>query len=160
LCPLFCVDGNLGVGDTSNRHFPTRVESLTNQHEIVKEVHAGAEHVLAITVQGSCWTWGHGDGGRLGRGDVYDSTVPAYVSHLSTVFVSTGGAGDAHTAVVSDNGALWIWGTGSFGRLGLGDERDKCVRTIEMIVASTTCPGRVWMNGFPTFFLSLCHFIF
>lgn len=115
--------------------------------------------MLAITVQGSCWTWGHGDGGRLGRGDVYDSTVPAYVSHLSTVFVSTGGAGDAHTAVVSDNGALWIWGTGSFGRLGLGDERDKCVRTIEMIVALTTCPGRVGCMVFQLFFFPiLCHY--
>ena len=91
-----------------------------NQNKIVKEVHAGAEHVLAITVQGSCWTWGHGEGGRLGRGDVYDSTVPAFVSHLSTVFVSTGSAGDAHTAAISDNGVLYIWGTGSFGRLGLG----------------------------------------
>ena len=98
-----------------------------NQNKIVKEVHAGAEHVLAITVQGSCWTWGHGEGGRLGRGDVYDSTVPAFVSHLSTVFVSTGSAGDAHTAAISDNGVLYIWGTGSFGRLGLGDERDQYV---------------------------------
>ena len=119
--------GTLGIGDTTTRHFPTRVESLVDRQEIIKEVHAGAEHVLAITVQGSCWTWGHGSGGRLGRGDVYDSTVPAYVSHLSTIFVATGSAGDAHSAVVSDNGKLFTWGSGSFGRLGLGDERDNHV---------------------------------
>ena len=121
------IYGNLGVGDTTTRHFPTRVESLINKNEIVKEIHCGAEHVLAITVQGSCYTWGHGAGGRLGRGDVYDSTVPAYVSHLSTVFVLTGSAGDAHTAAISDNGQMFTWGSGSFGRLGLGDERDNFI---------------------------------
>ena len=115
--------GNLGVGDTLTRSQPSRVESLHG----IKEVHAGAEHVLAISLQGSCYTWGHGVGGRLGRGDDYDSAVPAIVGHLNSVFVATGNAGDAHSAVVSDGGMLFTWGTGAFGRLGLGDERDRNV---------------------------------
>ena len=57
----------------------------------------------------------------------YDSAVPAIVGHLNSVFDATGNAGDAHSAVVSDGGMLFTWGTGTFGRLGLGDERDRNV---------------------------------
>ena len=112
--------GNLGLGDTVSRSFPAQLEALSD----IKEVHAGAEHVVAISLQGSCYTWGHGVGGRLGRGDVYDSAIPAIVGHLNSVFVVTGDAGDAHSAVISDGGTLFTWGSGAFGRLGHGDELD------------------------------------
>ena len=33
--------------------------------------------------------------------------------------------GGTHTLALTEEGRIFIWGRGSFGRLGLGDERDR-----------------------------------
>ena len=39
-------------------------------------------------------------------------------------------AGCAHTMAVGVDGALWAWGMGFFGQLGLGDTNDRLVPTL------------------------------
>jgi len=54
---------------------------------------------------------------------------PVEVLAVRDMFVSHIACGEAHSACVSDTGELFMWGTGSYGRLGLGDELDYFIPT-------------------------------
>ena len=58
--------GQLGVGDTEDRHAPTLVTQLQGK----RVVHVAAEcHTICSTADGSVFTWGGGDSGQLCLGD-------------------------------------------------------------------------------------------
>jgi len=59
--------GQLGVGDTENRHAPTLVTGL--QGKRVVHVAAGEQHTICSTADGSVFTWGGGYRAQLGLGD-------------------------------------------------------------------------------------------
>ena len=73
-----------------------------------------------------------GSVGRLGHNDAQDRLVltllAAEVFEASKI-VSVA-AGGWHTMAVGDNGALWAWGGGSSGQLGLGDTNNRLVPTL------------------------------
>ena len=80
-------------------------------------------HSLAVTEDGALWTWGCVFHGCLGHNDETERSVPEKLARQlfgdsSVVLVS---AGAAHTLAVTLDGALWAWGNGKFGRLGVGD---------------------------------------
>ena len=56
--------GQLGLGDTENRAFPTQVRSLRNQK--VCYVSCGAEHTVCLTEDGGVFSFGSGQYGQLG----------------------------------------------------------------------------------------------
>ena len=56
---------------------PTLVSGLADVR--VAAVSTGCEHSAAVTVDGALYTWGHGDGGRLGHGDHAQSPSPRLV---------------------------------------------------------------------------------
>lgn len=58
--------GKLGHGDEAAQLLPKRVEALAGQRVVMAE--AGCEHTAAVTQAGDLYTWGQGDGGRLGHG--------------------------------------------------------------------------------------------
>ena len=53
--------------------------------------------------------------------------IVAHSSFVVGVGSMASSCGAFHTAAVSEEGWLWIWGDGAHGRLGLGDRRDRCV---------------------------------
>ena len=58
--------GQLGVGDTEDRHVPTLVTELQGKH--VVHVAAGTNHTICTTAVGSVFTWGGGESiGQLGH---------------------------------------------------------------------------------------------
>jgi len=61
-------DGRLGHGDQEHQLLPKKVEALAGQRVIA--VSAGGEHSLALTADGSVWSWGFGVEGQLGHGDM------------------------------------------------------------------------------------------
>ena len=84
---------------------------------------------MSLTVRGNLYTWGRAQGGRLGHGegeqDVLKPKQIYIISQKNPVFIS---AGESHSAVITDKGKVYTWGSGGFGRLGHGPESGKeCV---------------------------------
>ena len=116
------ASGNLGHGDTSDRRVPTLVEVLAGQR--VRMVAAGGAHALAAADHGLVFSWGRGDGGRLGLSDSVGHLVPRQIISLTEPICYVA-AGFAHSALLGEKtGNLYTFGVGAYGRLGLGSDAD------------------------------------
>eukprot|EP00884_Botryococcus_braunii_P004691 jgi/Botrbrau1/14222/Bobra.0254s0011.1 len=89
-------------------------------HHVAK-IACGAFHNLALTWEGEVLSWGINDYGQLGTGSTVYETEPATVFGLENVRVADIAAGGWHSAALSANGEVYIWGRGEYGRLGLSD---------------------------------------
>ena len=103
--------GQLGVGDTEDRSVPTQVTGL--QGKQVVHVAAGNRHTICTTADGSVFTWGDGESGKLGLGDDRSNKlVPALVrGELQNKAVVQVAAGDHHSICVAEDGSVYSLGT-------------------------------------------------
>jgi len=113
-------DGQLGLGDTSDQHGPTFLDALRGV--AVRQLACGSGHTCVLTQDGEVFTWGRGDDGRLGHGDNGWKYVPRLVAALTGQVVTQITCGSYHTAAVTNNGELFTWGGGMYGKLGHGSE--------------------------------------
>jgi alpha-tubulin suppressor-like RCC1 family protein len=84
-----------------------------------KQVSSGGQHTAAIKTDGTLWTWGNGNSGRLGNATttINNSTpVTTFTGGTNWKQVSVGFF--AHMAAIKTDGTLWTWGNGNSGRLG------------------------------------------
>jgi len=105
-----------------------REESASPFGEVgcVVSVAAGATHGLAVLAGGKVYAWGSNRFGQLGDGAVgtkRKSVVlvpePVYFPKtFSQVIIVRVSAGEAHSAAVTEDGALLTWGMGTEGQLG------------------------------------------
>lgn len=84
-------------------------------------MHSGGRHALALTADGRVFSWGEGDDGKLGHGDVTSLDTPRCIETLNGFRVRDVAAGSNHSAAVTSSGELYTWGLGEYGRLGHGD---------------------------------------
>ena len=114
--------GQLGHNDWERQRAPRQVKPVWfgGQDEKVVFVAAGGTHTLAVTEAGRLYTWGNGLDGRLGHGDTGHRLVPTLIKGFD-VKVVMAACGDRHTLVLTEDGATWACGSGSFGQLGLND---------------------------------------
>ena len=71
----------LGHGNAAPHKVPTKVSTVTR----VKQVSCGASHTLALSMDGlTVWSFGSGDGGKLGHGNTTTQMFPT-VNHTDTV---------------------------------------------------------------------------
>jgi len=90
-------------------------------------VAAGHAHTAAVGDDGVLVLWGEGTIGQLGLGDLDNRTVPVRMGTdeerpFGGCGVKSAACGSYHTMVVTWEGALWAFGEGWYGRLGLGDD--------------------------------------
>ncbi|MES2258774.1 MAG: hypothetical protein V4724_09650 [Pseudomonadota bacterium] len=85
-------------------------------------VEAGADHTLALKVDGTLFAWGENARGQLG-----DSTTSPTVPRVTQVYVADGidtwkmvAAGGLHSVALRSDGSLWTWGDNSVAQLGIG----------------------------------------
>lgn len=76
-------NGKLGHGTEENISVPTLIPAL--QGVCIVRIAAGSEHSAALTAANEVYTWGHGDGGRLGHGDNSQCLVPTPVHALKSM---------------------------------------------------------------------------
>ena len=111
--------GNLGLGDTADRHRLTEIGSAQDW----ATVSAGLGYGLALKKDGSLWAWGGNNFGQLGVGDTTARHSPTRVGRAAdwTAAYCLG----HHSLALKRDGSLWAWGENSFGQLGVGDTADK-----------------------------------
>jgi len=99
---------------------PQLVEALKSKS--VQEISCGSSHSAAVLATGELFTWGLGEYGRLGHGDNQTQLRPKLVRALSghhAIDVACGSR-DAQTLALTNDGYVWSWGDGDFGKLGRG----------------------------------------
>ena len=86
------------------------------------------------TAEGELFTFGSGDFGRLGHGGTENEAVPRLVEALTGKKVVGTSAGETHTAAWTEEGELFTFGNGNFGRLGHGGAQNELVpRRVEAL---------------------------
>ncbi|XP_030881180.1 E3 ubiquitin-protein ligase HERC2 [Leptonychotes weddellii] len=120
-----CGDGGrLGHGDTVPLEEPKVISAFSGKQAGKHVVHiaCGSTYSAAITAEGELYTWGRGNYGRLGHGSSEDEAIPMLVAGLKGLKVIdvACGSGDAQTLAVTENGQVWSWGDGDYGKLGRG----------------------------------------
>jgi cysteine-rich repeat protein len=119
--------GRLGYGNTSHIGDNEEPASVGNVNVGGSVIHlaTGGGHTCALLDTGTVRCWGGGADGRLGYGNtanIGDNESPASAGN-----VNVGGtviqiaAGNFHTCVLLDTGAVRCWGRGNSGRLGYGN---------------------------------------
>lgn len=117
--------GRLGHGDRLKKVVPKAVASLFGKE--VKLVSCGYLHTIAVTADGRLYSWGGNRHGQLGHGTTSNELLPREMASLEGKQVRLVACGYFHSAAVTDEGHVYTWGCGGFGRLGHG-ERQKRVK--------------------------------
>jgi len=81
---------------------PTRVGTLSG----ITQIAAGESHALALTGDGSVWSWGTNSSGELGDGTLTNRTAPSMIG----AGYSAISAGIRQSIGLKPNGSLWGWG--------------------------------------------------
>ncbi|KAG2937663.1 hypothetical protein PC115_g4078 [Phytophthora cactorum] len=81
----------------------------------------GCEHMLAVASDGAVYSWGYNDRGQLGLGStISKSHTPRMIDSLREKYhITTAAVSYHHSAVVSSNGELLVFGMNDCGQLGL-----------------------------------------
>ncbi len=115
-------DGQLGLGDTTNRNVPTQVGTDATWRSGA----AGYGSTCAIKLvagHNTLWCWGANGEGQMGNGTFgSDVLSPVQADLTDWLSVSIGGneSEEHHVCGIRTNGTLWCWGANADGQLGIG----------------------------------------
>ncbi|XP_063888404.1 probable E3 ubiquitin-protein ligase HERC1 isoform X2 [Scylla paramamosain] len=122
--------GRLGLGDSNNQASPKRLH-LDARLRRVSSSKGSDGHTIALSTSGQVFTWGDGDYGKLGHGNNVTQKYPRLVAGpLTSKVVRWVSAGYRHSACVTQEGELFTWGEGDYGRLGHGDNTSRNIPTL------------------------------
>ncbi|AAZ12184.1 regulator of chromosome condensation, putative [Trypanosoma equiperdum] len=88
-------------------------------NEKVVALRAGPCHCLAITSSGAVYSWGVERNGRLGHGSGKNEEKMRLIDALSNQVVTDASCGSFHTAVLTKQGQIFVFGENTYGQLGL-----------------------------------------
>lgn len=114
--------GQLGLGDNVDRFLPALVEYFDNVRII--DIDCGENHTACITSKHKCYTWGLGDNHQLGHETILSENKPRRVDFFNDMRLrmKSVSCGYKHTISVTDEGNVYVWGTGVRGEIGLGSD--------------------------------------
>lgn len=107
------------VPDQVTLPYPRMLTSLKDY--VIKEISAGAEHCIAITIEGLCFAWGKNDNNQLGLGPDNPGKVSFPVPIKSVSQISKACCGYEHTVLLGDDCRVYTMGLGEGGVLGHGN---------------------------------------
>ena len=135
--------GQCGLGHTDDNILsPALNRSLESMGVLVTQIAAGWEHSVALSSEGSVYTWGCGykDSRRgvvppvlgLGHneGRSVPQLVPSFGKEAGRAHVVKVSCGWDHCLALTGQGFVYSWGSGQNGKLGLGSEENMAVPTV------------------------------
>ena len=170
-------DGNIWVwGSNGDGQLGTTTASTTSSNPLKLEVKdgdtvvtfstiaAGGAHSVALSLDGSIWTWGSNKVGQLGNGTTDDGSKPVKLDDVKDrgddVAFTAIAAGRSHTLALDDKDNVWAWGEGKSGQLGQGNTANKKspakikgIENVTMITAgddhniALVKDGKIWSWG-------------
>jgi uncharacterized repeat protein (TIGR02543 family) len=169
--------GQLGDGTTTNRLTPTEITSQfgLNIGETVTCISSGDHSSSALTSDNRVFMWGKNDYGQLGDGTTANKLTPMDITSQFALYAEESiiliRVGDRHSAALSSEGRVFMWGYNAYGQLGDGTlthryipteitnnfnlvegERVQSISVSSMFNASAlTSEGRVFMWGYNGF---------
>ena len=129
--------GQLGNGTATGEHStiyaadPARVPDPEDTSKTFKatQVSAGAKYAMALSQDGTLWTWGYNYRGQLGDGTKTNRPSPKQIQDpanptqaFQAVQIS---AGVDHSLAIDRSGAVWAWGSNYLGPLGNNTSSDQ-----------------------------------
>ena len=133
--------GELGLGDTTERHVPTE---LTSTQTFVS-VTAGGDYTCALDDLGSVYCFGANDRGQLGQGDRQPRTLPVRVPLRRGARVVSNNF--EHVCALLADASLYCWGQNFEGELGQDDSpppgQDE---TADDALSPVQVPGTDWSD--------------
>jgi alpha-tubulin suppressor-like RCC1 family protein len=154
--------GALGNDSTIDRSSPVQtISGGTNW----RSVSAGSLQHAGIKTDGTLWLWGCGNAGALGNNSSVSASSPVQTisggTNWKSVSVFKGVPFAAGAAAIKTDGTLWLWGLGSYGRLGnnnsipqsspvqtiSGGTDWKSVSSGELRAAAIKTNGTLWVWG-------------
>ncbi|WAQ96431.1 HERC4-like protein [Mya arenaria] len=112
--------GQLGLGNTSNQSQPTQINSLPGVP--IGQLACGGSHSFVLTKSGTVFSWGRNSYGQLGTSDNKDQKFPVLCKSLRTQQIMYITCGEDHTAALTRQGGLFMFGAGTYGQLGHGNK--------------------------------------
>ncbi|KAB7494648.1 E3 ubiquitin-protein ligase HERC2, partial [Armadillidium nasatum] len=103
---------------------PQLIQGQPDEEVVKIACHPDGKHSLALTFSGRVYSWGNGAGGRLGHGDQTSRSEPMLIKGLQDHVVVHISCGSTYSAAITQNGELFTWGKGNYGRLGHGSSDD------------------------------------
>ncbi|KAH9385375.1 regulator of chromosome condensation [Nematocida major] len=119
--------GQLGV-ETENASAPAPIELPFFSDKNITSIVCGGMHSLALSEDGTLFSWGCNDEGVLGREG--NEEEPEKVNFPEKIKIKKVVAGDSISAAVDQNGSLWTWGLfrGPGGVIGHAKRRNETVK--------------------------------
>jgi RCC1 and BTB domain-containing protein len=115
--------GQLGQGDTSDKHSPFRIDTLRGRP--VQAIACGQYHTVISFVGGGMVAMGKNDYGQLGTEDPSPRKRPVQVvAPLAEAVITNIGCGYYHTVVLTREGQVYCFGRNDYGQLGLGHKEN------------------------------------
>lgn len=103
----------------------TRLKNISNSYiDNAKAVAAGLNNTFYIDNQNSLWATGFNYYGELGMGNI--NNIPGFtqVPLSGSGDVKAVAPGSRHTALLMNDGSVWVCGYNFYGQLGLGSQDD------------------------------------
>ena len=117
--------GQLGNGTTTNSRIPVAVVTTGTPlaGKTISQIAAGNAHALAMTDDGTVYTWGWNQYGQLGNGTTTNSRIPIAIVTTGTplagkMITQITSGGSPNSLVLADDGTMYTWGWGQYGQLG------------------------------------------
>ncbi|ADH98469.1 RCC1 domain-containing protein [Salisediminibacterium selenitireducens] len=96
---------------------PTVISELTD----IIAVSAGSDFSLALDGSGNVWSWGSNAFGKGGHGSVGGTiATPERITDLEEPRIVQVSAGFEHAMALDDEGNVYSWGSGRYGKAGTG----------------------------------------
>lgn len=130
--------GQLGHGDDNSWDNPKMIYALDPNKlgTHVTSVACGGSHSGAITESGQVFMWGLNKSGQCGIGNRAESLMdpkPLDYSEIGPVQAHSLVCGRSHSAMLTTDSKVYVWGSSSYGRLGISDHRKQIYHPVELV---------------------------